>query len=469
MDIEVKKRNIRRGYGSEDRPLTKELWEAESRPTHPSIMQEGSVDPHNKQVDYKRYYDPDYARAEQEKLWLRSWVYACRDEDLPHVGDRMPVRIGPNWFMVVRTAEDSFKAFHNSCLHRGTLLCTHKENAEGFRCPFHAWEWKLDGSLKHIPSHWDFMDVTAKNGKLVEAKLGRWGGFVYINADPDALSFEAALGIVPAHFSDYGMAERHTVGHLRKEVPANWKLVQEAFMESYHVYATHPAVIPFTGDSQSRYDIYSDGVSHVGRQVTPSAVPSMHADADQTRFSATMGQAAFIQMWHHPEAALPALDPAKGELRQQLAQWFRALEAERLGEDIAMTDAALIDSSLYFLFPNTVFWMCEPIPFFYSFTPHESDPTRSYFEVRMLRRLPVGAQHSPVERVDIGIDTPIEGQAPLFGLLQTVFDQDMANLPLVQQGVQSAAKSRAYATLGDYQEFIIQHWNNVLDGIMARP
>lgn len=467
MTIETKDRNIRRGHGSEARPLARDLWlRRGSQVDHPAVRAEGNVDPDYKQIDYRRYYDPEYARKEHERLWMRSWLYACREEDLPNVGDRLPVSFGVVSFVIVKVGQDAYKAFFNSCLHRGTALCSKPESGDVLRCPFHAWEWKLDGSLKFIPSHWDFTHVKAKDSSLPEAKVGRWGGFIYINADAEASPFEKVLGVIPQHFHDYGFDERHTVAHLRKEIRANWKLVQEAFMESYHVYATHPMAVPFTGDSQSRYDIFDDGVSHVGRQITPSAVPSMHAGPQETMFSAAAAFLHFIKMWHYPEAELPVLDPQR-DAREQFAQWFRDLETRRLGRECCLTDAALVDSSLYFLFPNTTFWMCESIPFFYSFTPHESDPTRSYFEVRLLKRPPARQVHVVPPRIEIGPDTKIEDAAPAFGPLSVVFDQDMSNLPLVQRGVQSASPHRPYATLGNYQEFIIQHWHTLLDRLMA--
>ncbi len=458
---------IKRGHGSPDRPLAGELWATDSFPDFRANREGGNYDPTCERVDYRRYYDREYARTEHERLWMKSWVQVCREDDLPEVGDRMPVNVGPVSFFVIRTGAESFKAFFNSCTHRGTKLCVSQTSGDGIRCPFHAWEWRNDGALRFVPSHWDFRMVTPKNGALREVKLGRWGGFLYINADHQAPELEQVLGVVPAHFEPFDLANRVTVGHFRKLVKANWKLAQEAFMESYHVVGTHPNAIPFSGDTQSQYDIFEDGIAHIGRQLTPGGHPSMHASQEVTTADAILGAAQFLRDMHHPSAALPELDRS-APVRPQVAAWFRSLEAERLGRPCTLPDGIMLDSPLYFVFPQSTFWLSEALPFVYSFLPHETDPELSYMEVRMMKHWRQGEPRpKPAPRIDIGPEGSVFEEAPVFGFLGAVFDQDFENLPLVQAGVRSADPERHYAQLGDYQEFVIKRFHEVLDEVMA--
>jgi pimeloyl-ACP methyl ester carboxylesterase len=81
---------IKRGHGSEERPVAKILWERDSRPEALALVDQGNVLPDNRKVDYRRYYDRDYFDVELEKLWRRSWLFACREEDIPQPGDRVP-------------------------------------------------------------------------------------------------------------------------------------------------------------------------------------------------------------------------------------------------------------------------------------------------------------------------------------------------------------------------------------------
>jgi phenylpropionate dioxygenase-like ring-hydroxylating dioxygenase large terminal subunit len=460
-------RDIQRGLGSAERPMVKDLWAADSQPDHIALRSVGNFEPDHVTVDFKRYYDPDFARREVDKLWRKSWLFAAREEDIPEVGDRIPFDVGPLSFFIVRTAEDEFRAFYNSCLHRGTALCSEKGNGATIRCPFHGWEWRIDGTLKHIPSHWDFRHVTPKNSALEQARVERWGGFLFIHADPDAPPLEEALSVIPAHFAGFDIANRYTAARFRKHIRANWKLVQEAFHESYHVLTTHPAATPYNGDCQSQYDIWETAHGHIGRQVAPSAVPSVYASPDATRLTASEVYAQIMKQWHYPDADLPVLDPSR-DLRTQIADWHRAVQKQFYGRDVDLPDAIMVDSLLYFMFPHFTVWLSESLPFTYQFLPHATDPEQSYFDVRMLLPCPSGKPRPPsAPAIDVSPDETIESKCPDFGFLATVFDQDMANMPRVQRGVK-AAKPGRHTQLSTYQEMIVQHWNALVDQYLGR-
>lgn len=467
MDVISKRNDLQRGYGNEERPVTKVLWDRDAKEKNAAMLATGNLDPNNEQIDFKRYYDPEFAKQEFEHIFMKTWQFACRDEDLPNVGDRLSFPLGQRSFLVVRTGENEFKAYFNSCLHRGTKLCDDHGSGNTIKCPYHAWEWKLDGSLKYIPSHWDFKAVTPKNGRLREVNVGRWGGFIFINADPDAAPLEDALGVVIDHFADYKYEKRYTAARFRRLVHANWKVVQEAFHESYHVVETHPEAVPYNGDSQSQYDIWETPNGAVGRQVTPSAVPSMHADPSATPMDAANVYTMIMEQWHYPGATRPELDPGK-DLRQQLAAWHREVQAKFYNVKNDAPDAVMIDSILYFVFPNFAFWLSESLPFVYRFTPHETDPEKSYYEVHLI--LPYDESKprpAPYEMKHLGPDTKIFDEVPEFGFLAQVFDQDMTNMPRVQQGMHAADPTRMHSQLGSYQEMLIQHWNARMDRMIT--
>ena len=413
-------------------------------------------------MDFRRYYDPAWAKAEYDHVWSKSWLFACREEDIPAVGDRVPLHVGPMSYFVVRSAPDDFKAFYNSCLHRGTMLCPTLGTGATIRCPFHGWEWGIDGRLKRIPGHWDFGGITIANGSLPQVKVGRWGGFIFINADPKAAPLEEALGLIPEHFRKFAPERRYTAARFRKLVKANWKASQEAFMESYHLTTTHPEAMPFNGDTQCQYDVWESKHGHVGRNASCSATPSMHAPADASVALAGEMFAQAMRDWHYPGCELPTIDPA-GDVRAQLGTWHRA-EAKRFyGRDLDLPDAVMMDSLLYFMFPHACFWLSEAVPFSYQFLPHETDPERSYFDVRVLLPCPEGRPTPPSSpAVDLGPEDSVQ-TVPGFGFLGYVFDQDMSNFPMIQRGMRAADPANPHSRLGTYQESIIQHWHHVMD------
>jgi len=475
MNKMVKKSEITKGFGTKDRPVTQEVWNNEVfLPGHASLHADGAIEPDARHFDHSIYFDPKVAALEHTYVWEKSWLYVGREEDLPEIGDRMPVNVGARSYMIVHAGEDQFFAYYNSCPHRGTELCDKKENAATIRCPYHGWEWQNGGKLKRIPSHWDFKEITPNNGGLPKVRLERWGGFLFINADPDAPSLLDALGMIPDHFKEFDYANRYTYGHFKREMNCNWKVAQEAFQEAYHLYATHPEAVPFAGDAQGKYDVWETKGSHVGRNSTYSAIPSAHAPADTDPVASAQMFMQATGDWHYPGYPVAELDP-KGDLRAQIANWIRDAFKEKHGRDANLPDAILLDSLLYFFYPHSCFWLSEAVPFTYQFWPHATDPNKSYFEVRMLYPVNPGQERpAAAQCVNLGPnDSIFQAMQAEFGFLAYIFDQDCGNLPRVQRGAHSANIENPTTVLGAYQESIISHWNTVMiraieEGIAAR-
>ena len=239
-------------------------------------------------------------------------------------------------------------------------------------------------------------------------------------------------------------------------------------MEGYHVATIHPEGIPFNGPPQGSYDIWHFPNGDVARQAVPGAVPSMDADASATSQAAAEALAQVLIDWHFPGAAMPVLDPNL-DPRSQLAAWHRKVWQDKYGRPINAPDSQMLDNVLYFMFPNQTFWLSETIPWSYQFFPHENDPNKSYFEVRMMMPLIEGEPRPPSAPViEIGTEETITEKAPAFSFLGYVLDQDMTNLPLVQQGMKSADPRRAYSQLGTYQESFLQHWHALIDARIAQ-
>jgi phenylpropionate dioxygenase-like ring-hydroxylating dioxygenase large terminal subunit len=462
--VEKSRAKIQRGAASAVSPLACELLAQDSHPQSGALSASGNHEPVAREISFSRYYDPQFAALERDKLWTKVWQYACREEDIPEVGDRLTYEVAGMSFIIVRSAPGDIRAFHNACLHRGTKLSVGLGSAPGIRCPFHGWEWNLDGSLQHIPSAWDFPQVERERYRLPEVKVSRWGGFVFVNPDPDAQPLERSLGVLPEHFKLWQPEERFTFVHARKRVRANWKTVMEAFLESYHVVETHSNFLGFIGDASTQYDIWDDGVSHVSRLITPSAVPSPHlGDAASVQEALDMTMRSFEQAMP-PGTRLPRFDASKGTGRAQIAQWRREWMSQQFGRDFShLSDADMLDSIQYWMFPNFCPWYGEGLPLVYQFLPLGDDPNESIMDIRLLLPVPRNAPRpSSAPIVELGFEDSLSA-APGFGLLCEIFDQDMSNLPLVQAGMRVAPASHKRLTLGRYQEARIQHFHNVLD------
>lgn len=477
---------IIRGSTSKASPSVDELLAADSKPLPPALQARGEYEPRSIKVPLSRYSSREFAALEMEHLWKKTWQYACREEDLPNVGDRLPYTVGTLSFMIVRSGENEFKAFHNSCLHRGTRLCESHASGTTIRCPFHGWAWKPDGSLDSIPSDWDFPSVTRckEEFSLPEVKLATWGGFIFINPDPNAGPLADVLGVLPEHFASFEPENRFTYAHISRKVHANWKVTMEAFLEAYHVVETHSDSMPFTGDASTRYDIWDDGASHISRLYTPLGVPSPLLGDEASRLMAVQGLAQVMALAAGPGVAPPAVTSAE-EGRAQVAEWRRQTMGAALNRDLsAVTDAELVDTIQYFMFPNFCPWFGEGLPLVYQFLPLGDDPDWSVMNIRLTAPIPGGAPRPPsAPIIEIGPDESFNDKAPNLGILSHIFDQDMGNLPMVQGGlkrddhdhevgklgqVQRGLKSAShqYAILGRYQECRIAHFHEVLGKVL---
>lgn len=444
-------------------PFTTELLAMDSRPLPPGVGLQGNHVPEAKPIPFSRYTDPAFAKLEMERIWMKTWQYACRTEDMPNIGDRVPYDVGADLSVfIVRSGADEFKAFYNACRHRGTRLVNAPASGDVIRCPFHAWQWKPDGAIDKIPCRWDFEGHGAAGTfDLRPVQVGVWNGYVFINPDPEAGPLSEALGVLPTLFEGRDHADRYTAVHVSKKVRCNWKTLTEAFLEAYHVLQTHPQVLPYVGDATASYDIWDDGKSHVSRLISPNGVPSPHLGDDASVADAIIETA---MKFAPPGTQLPAFEHTVGGGRRGIAEWRRDLMSKVDGRDYSgHSDTEIVDSTQMFMFPNFAPWFGEGLPLVYQFLPYGSNPNESVFNIRLTKRVPANRPRPPAAVMKhVGFDESMTDCVPELGGLARVFDQDFSNLPFVQKGLQTAGPGAAQAQLARYMEQRIQHLQNVV-------
>jgi phenylpropionate dioxygenase-like ring-hydroxylating dioxygenase large terminal subunit len=429
------------------------LLDSETRPIPPALRAVGDAATGTSGVPRDRYTSRAVHELEVVKVWRRTWQMACREEQIPEVGDSV-VYVAPGVsLVVVRSGPDDIRAFHNSCLHRGTQLRTQPGRIEELRCPFHGFTWNLDGTFAGMPCPWDFPHVDHSTFCLPEARVGRWGGFVFVTADPDAEDLEAYLEILPEHFASWDLGDRYLSAHVVRVVPCNWKVALEAFIESYHTVAVHPQLLKTSGDTQTEYDVYA-GVRHVNRMITPVGIASGHVEQ-------TVGEQDILDAMFLTKDDADAVVPEGVTARQVLAERTRRQLAERTGRDYSsLTDCEALDAIEYFVFPNFVPWAGYTTPLTYRFRPHGEDHTATVMDVMLLEPIPLSGARpptAPTRHLDPGQRW---ADAPELGYLGRILDQDTATLGRVQRGLESAAVPEV--SLARYQESRIRHFHATL-------
>jgi phenylpropionate dioxygenase-like ring-hydroxylating dioxygenase large terminal subunit len=427
----------------------------------PSMRVERFEWPGDTTIDPARYTSREFAALEAERLWPNVWQMACRLEHLPEVGSYVTYEVADVGLIVVRTGPEEIKAFHNSCLHRGTTLAEGDGRISQLRCPFHAWTWDLDGTLRSRPAGWDFPEWPVETLRLPEAAVATWGGFVFVHPSqtPSLVTepFEQFSAPLAEHFADHPLDDRYLHAHAGRVIRANWKATLEAFLETYHVPATHPQTARFANDLDAQYDTLGPNLTRVLEAI---GVP----------ISVLVGKVTDAQVADRAQHALPREFwrdvPEDVRARTFLAERHREALSAMWGVDLsAASEAELLDTDQYHLFPNFFPWLGYYLPIAYRFRPWGDDPDESLMEIMVLHPRPAdGREVRPAEMQLLGPDESWTNARGL-ELLGIVFDQDTANLARVQRGMRF--RGGAELALADYQEIRIRHYHHRLDQVLG--
>ena len=415
-------------------------------------------------VPVSRYFDPVFFQKEVDHVWSKIWQMACREEDIPNAGDYHIYEIVGKSFIVTRTATGEIRAYYNACLHRGRKLVTLNGCKDEFRCPYHGMTWNTDGSFKENPIGWDFPQWEGRDMGLPQAKVDTWGGFVFINMDLNAPALMDQIAPMAEHFKGYDYANRYKSMHVSKVVRCNWKALSEAFMESHHSVTTHPQILPFLADANSQYDLLND---YVSRQFSASGVPSPFV-ADEnyspTEIIQAMSGTSGARRGFGDEAE--KLVPDGMSARAFAAEQARMMLGAEDGWDYSQcSDAEMGDPMLYNVWPNMSFWGGYAPNLVYRWRPNGRDPDSGIMDVIMLKRVPrEGPRPKPAPVRELGVDDPWSDAVEMGGLAG-IFEQDMGNLPYVQEGLHSSGNGEVH--FGRYSETRIRQLHVMIDRYIA--
>jgi nitrite reductase/ring-hydroxylating ferredoxin subunit len=467
MSAEVKENPVQTGKGAArcpGAPSTQQIISEDKVQAPGWVCSESYAFLGDADISTDRYIEASFAKAELDKLWTRTWQFACREEHIPEVGDYHVYDIGPYSFIITRVAKNEIRAYFNACLHRGTKLRASSSDghASEFKCSFHGWSWNIDGTNKQVVCQWDFPHVDRKKFSLPQARVEVLAGFVFINMDPQAPTLTEYLGpAAKAHIDAWKLENRYVYLHVSKRLPCNWKLAIEAFLEAYHVIETHPQVAVSNGDANSQYDIYGE---HVNRFISPLGVLSPHLEGKYTESDIlsqfTLGDSGVLGDTSR------SLDEG-GKARQVMADMLRGMFEKATNTDLSrVSDSELLDCFSYTVFPNTFLFPGISLPMVYRFRPDPRDHRWCIYEVMFLRPVSLDGQRpepaQPIHLADHQSFKEAQGMDPGFG---AILDQDTNNLFLQQEGIEASAKRGL--TLGNYQEIRVRHFEKAVEKYLA--
>ncbi|MEN3952530.1 aromatic ring-hydroxylating dioxygenase subunit alpha [Iodidimonas sp. SYSU 1G8] len=458
MNIEDPK-TLKPGEARSEAISVQELLDRERVAVPPVLRKNFNVHMGSDRLPTTRWTSPEFARQEMDKMWSKVWQFACREEHIPDVGDYITYEIGEYSFLVVRTAEETIKAYYNACLHRGNQLKPEgtQGNASELRCTFHGFTWTIDGELADIPCRWDFPHVEDAEYKLPQVKVGTWGGFVFINMDDDAESLESYLGDLIPEFDRWDFKNKYIMNHIAKRVDMNWKVGIEAFAESYHVVATHPQIMPSTADANTQYDVDPD--RNYNRMITAMGVPSPHiTGVTEQAIVEAMTPRSYRMGVNMDDFKVPEGVTA----REFVAEMRRKSVGAMYNHDYSSaTDSEMLDAIQYWVFPNFFPWGGFGTNIVYRFRPDGLNPNSALMEVFILSDYDLTKPRpDPAPMRLLGEDQEWIVAEDEIGGLAGVFQQDMVNMPQVQKGMKSLKRG---VTLANYQESRLRHLHWKID------
>jgi choline monooxygenase len=199
------------------------------------------------------YRDPGVLAREDEAIFRCAWHYVGR---LGEPGDVVPGWAGQVPVVLVKAEDGEERAFVNVCRHRGSVVAEAPGNRNTLQCPYHAWTYNLDGSLRAAPRS-EREGVDLSDVSLAPVRLEGWGPFRFVTLDAEASALAELLGDVPERIAAAGLDVGELVFHHRAdwEVGANWKIACENFLECYHCPVAHAGFSALVDVSPDSYEL----------------------------------------------------------------------------------------------------------------------------------------------------------------------------------------------------------------------
>jgi len=400
-------------------------------------------------IGVEAYMSEEYARAERDKLWAKVWQQVGRIEEIPEVGNFITYEILDDSIVIVRTGADTIRAYYNVCSHRGRRLVDTPpgaRNASGkrklFVCGFHGWSFDIHGECKHVPEKADWKcALTHENTSLVDVKVDTWGGWIWINMDPQAEPLRNYLEPAASMLDPFELQNMRFRWRRWIIFDCNWKVAMEAFNETYHVPVTHPEFMKFgefRGWAKAQGKHSNIGYDAPKGMDENKAKLRLGSGADPRLSTAELQ----LYTWEHAntnttqtlvDAArrlaedLPEGTPTDKVLRHWLDS-ARSHDAAR-GVNWPTVEPAHVGKSgtAWQLFPNFQIGHAVNNALCYSARPYRYDPNKCIFEAAVYELFPKGEE--PKTEWEY---TPADDPG-----WRSVLPQDFANMAAVQQGMKA--------------------------------
>lgn len=189
------------------------------------------------------YTSEAFLKEELENIFKKDWYCVGRASALTNVGDYVTLDLAEQPIIVLRDRSGIIRAMSNVCRHRMSTLLDGRGNTTSIVCPYHAWTYSLDGSLRGAPAMSQNAGFCRGDYVLPAVRCEEWLGWIFITLNNDANPVAQELAGVETHIGDYNMTGYLETFHETHVWDTNWKVLAENFMESYHLPVCHAGTI----------------------------------------------------------------------------------------------------------------------------------------------------------------------------------------------------------------------------------
>jgi len=194
------------------------------------------------------YTSPEFAAAEERHIFAAEWLCAGRADALANPGDYLTMQIAGEPVIILRDREGVLRGMSNVCRHRMSTLLEGRGNVRSIVCPYHAWTYNLDGSLRGAPAMARNEGFCKEDVKLPPVRVEDWQGWIMVTLNPDAPPPSDRLAGVERLVGHLPMQNYREVFREEFRWNTNWKVLAENFMESYHLPVCHAGTIGGASD-----------------------------------------------------------------------------------------------------------------------------------------------------------------------------------------------------------------------------
>lgn len=235
----------------------------------------------------KFYTSQDAFNYEADEIFAKSWLCMCHVSEVAKPNQYVTREVLNESILIVRGRDNQLRAFYNVCPHRGHRLIEGSGTCKNvIACPYHAWTFKLDGTMASAPNSENIYDFNLDESCLTPMKVEEYAGFVFINMDPECKTTvedqlpglkDAALKARPEMY-DLKLAARFVT-----KTPANWKNIVDNYMECYHCGPSHPDFASSVQVSDYWHKMYTNWSLQWGRAISSDS--SFAFEGDSSSFS----------------------------------------------------------------------------------------------------------------------------------------------------------------------------------------